>query len=154
MLVDMNGRCFRLFHVEERRQDFVIDRYAGGCGAGFGFGFRNHAGQRVADVAGDFPGLDVDGPVLGVEAEYAFAGDVLGGEDADDAGHGFGLSGADGEHAGAGMSAEHDGPVRHAGRVEIVDERPGAGGALIAAVLGPARSEAGIAVRFGNVAFP
>ncbi len=80
-------RGFRLLHVEERRQNLIIDLDAGRRSAGFGLGFRDHAGQRVADVTGDFANLDIDGPVLGVKAEDTLARDVVGGQDADDAGH-------------------------------------------------------------------
>ena len=153
VFVDMDGRGFRLLHVEERRQNLIIDLDAGRRSTGFGLGFRDHAGQRVADVTGDFANLDIDGPVLGVKAEHTLAGDVVGGQDADDAGHVRRFIRMDGKHAGPGMLAEDDGSVRHAGRVNVVDEGAGSDSPFVAAILGPARSEARVVVGFGNVPF-
>ena len=59
----------------------------------------------------------------------------------------------DGKHAGPGMLAEDDGSVRHAGRVNVVDEGAGSDSPFVAAVLGPARSEARVVVGLGNVPF-
>ena len=51
----------------------------------------------------------------------------------------------DGKHAGAGMLAEDDGSVRHAGRVNVVDEGAGSDSPFVAA--------ARVVVGFGNVPF-
>ena len=60
----------------------------------------------------------------------------------------------DGEDAGARVFAEDQGPMRHAGRFHVVDEGARPDGALVAAVLGPARAEAGAGVRFRGLPFP
>ena len=151
-LVDTDGRVLGLLHIEKRGEDFVVGPDARGGSAGLFLAFRNHAGQRVPDVTGDFPGLDVDGPVLGVEAEHALAGDVLGPQDADDAGHGRRFFRMDGEDAGARVFAEDQGPMRHAGRFHVVDEGARPDGALVAAVLGQPEPRPGRASVSG--AFP
>ena len=80
-------------------------------------GVGDDGGDVVADVADLLDGHG--GDVADVVAVEGLA--VAAGDDLDDAGHGFGFGGVDGEDFGVGVLGVEDGGVEEAGEADVVE---------------------------------
>ena len=118
------ARLERFGGVEHRGQRLVFDldqlRRLARDARGFGGDRRQH----VADVARLLALGDEAGPV-GVDlADPAVARHVLGGRDRGDAGKRERLGDVDAHDPRARVRRQHEDAVKHAGRVDVGDERP------------------------------
>lgn len=86
--------------VGERRQHLVIDLDAGGGLAGMEGGVGHDHGEEVTDAAGGFADGHEDGKIGNDESGAALCRGIGGGQDADDAGHGRGFGGVQGQDLG------------------------------------------------------
>ena len=115
------------------------DRRRGGpsLGTGFGHDKRHH----IAEIGGTAADRDEGRPVLVNQPAAQLAGDIIGGEHRNHAGHGKRIGWLDGHDVGASVFAEDDRPVQTALGLHVVDEAAVAERELLTLVLHTASAD-------------
>ena len=122
--MDQRGaRLQRRERIGERFEDLVVDRHRGGGLTRVEPRIGDDHREEVGDAARQLPFGDEHRLIRIVEAGAAVAGNVGGGEHADDAGHRRRCVGVNLQDLRARVLGQHHRAVQHAGHAHVVDKR-------------------------------